>query len=96
MNDDQLHRVLRDHPAHVHLPKAFNREVWGRIEAADSISVCACAKLLCRRMLSMLARPCFGAAALAACVLAGGWLGLSTVKPSPEAEALHYVQSIRP
>lgn len=36
MNDDQLHRLLRRHPAQIRLSEPFYRSVLARVEAAKS------------------------------------------------------------
>jgi hypothetical protein len=57
MNDEELHRLLRQHPASLPLPSAFEREVWSRIEADEVRSVPSILAELLSRLLTSLSRP---------------------------------------
>jgi hypothetical protein len=60
MNDEELHRLLRQHPASLPLPSAFEREVWSRIEADEVRSVPSILAELVRRLLIISRPPCGG------------------------------------
>lgn len=96
MNDDELHRVLRQAPARVQLPNSFGREVWSRIEAEESLSFCTCIKRMCQSFFTVLARPGFALAAIASSMLLGLCLGLSTADESSNEGEWSYVRSIHP
>ena len=61
MNDEELHRLLRQHPARLPLPSAFEREVWSRIEADEVRSVPSILAELLRRLLTSLPPSYFSA-----------------------------------
>jgi hypothetical protein len=65
MNDEELHRLLRQHPASLPLPSAFEREVWSRIEADEVRSVPSMLAELLRRLLTSLSRPAVAFATIA-------------------------------
>lgn len=96
MNDDELHCVLRQAPARVQLPNSFNREVWSRIEAEESLSFHTCITRMCQSFFTLLARPGAALAVIAASMLLGLCLGISTSsEPFSEGE-WSYVRSIHP
>jgi hypothetical protein len=57
MNDDELHRLLRQHPARVPLAASFDREVWSRIEAESTRTLGSLVAELFERTLAHFARP---------------------------------------
>ena len=95
MNDDELHRILCRATARNSLPDTFNREVWHRIEAEESISLGACIRQLCQRFFTLLTRPCPGGAAILASMALGAWLGVQAAEP-PLDGASAYIRSIDP
>jgi len=97
MNDEQLHRFLRDHPAQVQLPGSFSREVWARIEAEESLTVASCIRRVANAVFPWLARPVPATLAIALSLVLGAWLGArSSGGAVREAGALDYVESIHP
>lgn len=97
MNDDELHQLLRQHPAQISVPRDFQREVWARIEGEQTRSVPALLGELVHRLLASLARP---APALATLLLfASAGLGLGWVQHEHETKddtALAYQQMVNP
>ncbi|MCB1279408.1 hypothetical protein [Prosthecobacter sp.] len=97
MNDDQLHRLLRDSPARITLPGSFTREVWARIEAEENPSVLAALSQAWTALLGALSRPAPAFATIAVCMLLGGGFGWMTHQGSPDARGeLAYAESINP
>jgi hypothetical protein len=97
MNDDQLHLLLRESPAPVSLPASFNREVWARIEAAETTSFRTALSQAWHAWLSALARPAPAFATIAACMLLGGSFGWIQHRETFHRQGeLAYVQSINP
>jgi hypothetical protein len=96
MNDDQLHRVLRQVPAQVKLPASFGREVWARIEAEASLSFRHCISRLTQSLFAMLARPLPAGLTIAAFIALGAWLGGWGRAEHAAAAEMAYVESIHP
>lgn len=97
MNDDELHQLLRQHPARISVPRDFQRDVWAHIESDQAHSVPALLGELVQRLLASLARP---APALATLLLfASAGLGLGWVQHERETKndaALAYQQAVNP
>jgi hypothetical protein len=97
MNDDQLHRLLRDSPAQLPLPGSFTREVWTRIEAEETTSVLAALPQACNALLGSLSRPVPAFATIAACMLLGGGFGWMMHREASDTRGeLAYAESINP
>jgi hypothetical protein len=97
MNDDELHQLLRQHPAKMSVPRDFQRDVWGRIESDQKRTVSALLGELLQRMLATLARPQFALATLVLFASAG--LGLGLIQHEREVKsgsALVYQQAVNP
>ncbi len=95
MNDFELDRLLESARTTVTPHDGFQRDVWMRIEAAETQSWKPRVRILAERFLSWLALP---PVALATCsvMLAGGvWMGLESGNPAPQGE-MAYIQSISP
>ncbi len=97
MNDEELHRLLRQHPARLPLPSALEREVWSRIEADEVRSVPSILAELLRRLLTSLSRP---AVAFATILLFGAVGAVSGVTLTKSTESRHgelaYLKTINP
>lgn len=97
MNDDQLHRLLRDSPAQISLPSSFTREVWSRIEAEEANSLGAEFSRAWAALLGLLARPAPAFALVAVCMVLGGGFGWMTHRSEFQTRGeLAYVESINP
>jgi hypothetical protein len=95
MNDSELDRLLESAHTTVTPRDGFQREVWLRIEAAESNAWKPRLSLLAECFFNWLALP---PVALATCsvMLAGGvWTGLESANPAPQGE-MAYIQSISP
>jgi hypothetical protein len=97
MNDEELHRLLRQHPASLPLPSAFEREVWSRIEADEVRSVPSILAELLKRLLTSLSRP---AVAFATILLFGAVGAVSGVTMIKRTESRHgelaYLETVNP
>ncbi|MDZ4405548.1 MAG: hypothetical protein U1A53_23000 [Prosthecobacter sp.] len=96
MNDDELHRVLRQTPAQIKLPDSFGREVWSRIEVEASLTFRACISRLAQSLFATLARPLPAALTIAASIALGALLGGWGQVENAEAAEMAYVESIHP
>jgi hypothetical protein len=96
MNDDQLHRVLRQTPAQIKLPTLFGRSVWARIEAEASFTFSACLHRLSESLFATLARPLPASLTIAASIALGAWLGGWGQAEKEEAAQRGYIASIHP
>ncbi len=97
MNDDQLHQLLRQHPAKVSVPRAFEREVWSRIEAEQAHSLPTLFSELITRLLATLARPAPAFATVLLFASAGLGLGWAQHRSEiVERSALAYQQAVNP
>lgn len=96
MNDDELHRLLRQTPAQLNLPPSFEREVWARIEAEASFTFSNCISRLAQTLFAALARPLPASLTIAALIALGAWLGGLGQAEQPEGDEMVYVESIHP
>jgi hypothetical protein len=97
MNDDQLHRLLRDSPSQISLPASFARGVWSRIEAEEANSPGAALSRAWTALLGAVARPAPAFALVAVCMFVGGILGWMTHDAEFRARGeVAYVESINP
>lgn len=97
MNDDELHQLLRQHPARISVPRDFQRDVWARIEGEQTRSLPALLSELIHRLLASLARPAPAFATLLLFASAG--LGLGWMQHDRETRndtALAYQQAVNP
>lgn len=96
MNDDELHRVLRQTPAQVKLPASFGREVWARIEAEAFLTFRNCISRLAQSLFATLARPLPASLTIAVFIALGAWLGGWGQEEKAAAAEMAYVESIHP
>lgn len=97
MNDEELHRLLRQHPAKLTLPTAFEREVWSRIEADEEHSMTSLLAELVRRLLTSLARPAVAFATIALFGATGAGTGVVMLKSAEhESGELAYLETVNP
>jgi hypothetical protein len=57
MTDDELHQRLRTSRVPIDFPADFQREIWGRIEAAESGTTSSLAEALWARLLAICPNP---------------------------------------
>jgi len=97
MNDDQLHQLLRQHPARISVPRDFLRDVWARIEGEQTRSVPALLGELVYRLLASLARPAPAVATLLLFASVGLGLGWMQHDHATKIDAaLVYQQAVNP
>ncbi len=92
-NDARLSGLLREARPAAEAPPGFQAAVWRRIERRES----AASVSLLERLLSVVLRPQWAAASLAAVMLAGVLLGVRQTPPPEHASAqARYVASVNP
>lgn len=97
MNDEELHRLLRQHPAKLTLPTAFEREVWSRIEADEERSMTSLLAELVRRLLTSLTRPAIASATIALFGAVGAGTGVVMLRQPDNAQGeLAYLETVNP
>lgn len=97
MTDEELHRLLRQHPAKLTLPTAFEREVWSRIEADEERSMTSLLADLLRRLLTSLARPAVAFATIALFGATGAGTSVLMLKSAEhESGELAYLETVNP
>lgn len=95
MNDSELDRILGSAQTIVTPHAGFQREVWRRIEAAETMRSKPLLTLLAERVFNWLALPPVALATCAVMLAAGVWTGLESANPSPQGEAA-YIESVSP
>ena len=95
MNDSDLDQLLKDCAAPVHAPPGFTRDVWLRVETAETASRKPRAARLLERLFAVIALPPVAVATCTAMVVAGAWFGLTPEKSNPSTEVA-YIQSVSP
>ncbi len=93
MNDSELDNLLRATCDEVPLPPSFNREVWQRIENAESEVPAEI--IIFPPVMNRITRPWGAVAGIAAMVTLGLWLGAATVPETKDAKQA-YAESISP
>lgn len=97
MNDDSLHRLLRQYPARAQLDSSFDREVWSRIEAESTRTFGHQLNEMVDRFFSLVTRPLAAAITFAVFALGGLVLGWQWhQKDMNERAAIAYQQAINP
>lgn len=95
MNDSRLDQLLKDCRPPVQVPAGFTRDVWLRIETAETAGWRPRAARLLERLLGVFALPPVAVATCAAMVVVGAWIGLLPEKSDPATE-MAYIQSVSP
>lgn len=100
MNDNEIHRILREVPSEMDVPPSFAREVWARIEAEEALTPAACISRLMDSFLTWLAKPVPALVTVSASVALGAMLALAGSANSHAdgvtEQELAYVRSIVP
>jgi hypothetical protein len=97
MNENELHQLLRKHPAKTQLPSAFEREVWSRIATDEERSAASLLAELVRRMLIHLGRPAVAFATIAIFGAAGAGTGMVMLKEADTAgDVPAYQETVNP
>ena len=97
MNDEELHRLLRQHPASLPLPSAFEREVWSWIEADGVRSFSSILSELLSRVLTSLSRPAMAFATFVIFGAVGAITGVARLESSDSKHGeLAYLKTINP
>lgn len=95
MNDSELDQLLKDCRPPVQVPAGFTRDVWLRIETAESAAWKPRASRVLERLLGVFALPPVAVATCAAMVVVGAWIGLHPAQSDPATE-MAYIQSVSP
>lgn len=95
MNDSELDRLLDSTRISVMPHAGFQREVWLRIEAAETKTWKPRLDLIAERFFNWLALPPVAVATCSVMLAAGVWAGLESGNPAPQGE-MAYIQSISP
>lgn len=95
MKDHELDQLLKAADSPPGVPTGFNRDVWLRIESAESTGwMTACARML-ERGFGWIARPAAAVVTCSVMLLAGIWLG--SVAPNRDVpDKLSYIESVSP
>lgn len=95
MKDSELDELLKTAGAPVQPPAGFQRDVWFRIEAAETNGWKPGVNWMLERFFGFFALPPVAVATCAAMVMAGAWFGLEPQTASQSGE-IAYVQSVSP
>ena len=97
MTDDELHHRMREARPSLTFPPDFQREIWGRIEAAEIGRSTSVVTLLGARLLGWVARPT-AAVALAALMGGAGCLAAMMVgrRSAHQLAEMRYLKSVSP
>lgn len=97
MNDEELHRLLRQHPVNLQLPSCFEREVWFRVESGQTRSLPCLLRELSLRFLASLSRPVPALVTLISFSIVGLGLGWEEHHSDMAERAAHaYQRSVNP
>jgi hypothetical protein len=98
MNEDEMHKLIRQCSPPPQFPASFQRDVWQRIAVEEQKSLCGWLSRLISEALVGIARPANAVATVVAMFLIGATLGgLSWPRPITEAELkAAYAVSINP
>lgn len=95
MNDFELDQLLRAVGTPTMPPASFQRDVWFRIEAEESVGSNHDWNRIVGGFFALFALPRVAVTSCAAMVLVGGWLGAESPR-SHQSDEVPYVQSISP
>ena len=95
MKDNELDQLLRASVTTAFVPATFQREVWARIEAEESMTFGFHLKRLMNGFWDLFAIPKIAVATCSAMILAGTMLGIKSARTELPGE-LSYIQSISP
>lgn len=95
MKDSELDQLLKAAGTPDQTTAGFQRDVWSRIEAAETNGWRRGLDRIVGRFLEFFALPPVAVATCAAMVITGAWFGLESGKSNPAGE-VRYVQSISP
>ena len=95
MNDSELDQLLKGCGSPLPVPAGFVRDVWLRVEAAESAAWEPRAFHLLERWLGVFGLPPVAVATCTAMVVAGAWFGLNPAASNPPTEVA-YIQSVSP
>lgn len=95
MNDSQLDQLLKDACPPVAPPQDFQRDVWLRIAATETIGWKPRVALILERFLGVFTLPPVAVATCTAMVALGAWCGLQSDHPTPSGDVT-YIQSVSP
>lgn len=95
MKDNELDQLLRASATPAGVPATFQREVWARIEAEESMTFGFHLRRLMNGFGDLFAVPKIAIATCSAMILAGTMLGIKSARAELPGE-LSYIQSISP
>lgn len=95
MKDNELDQLLRASVTPAGVPATFQRDVWARIEAEESMTFGFHLKRLMNGFWDLFAVPKIAVATCSAMILAGTMLGIESVLTELPGEH-YYIQSISP
>jgi hypothetical protein len=95
MKDNELDQLLKAAVAPSRVPASFQREVWIRIAAEESMTYGFNLKRMLNGFLDLFAVPKIAVATCSAMILVGSLLGIVSVRTDLPSE-LSYVESISP
>lgn len=97
MNDEELHILLREHPAKIALPSNYHREVWSRIDFDQQRRSKSEWAYLTRRLLFSLTHPAAACAVIASFGAVGAGAGvLMHKKTHDNMGELAYLETVNP
>lgn len=97
MNDEELHRLLLQHPTKISLPITYTREVWSRIELHEQRSMKSLLADLLSRIFTSLARPVVAFATITLFGVLGAGAGLAMIEQPNSTPGEHaYLETVNP
>jgi hypothetical protein len=97
MNEDELHQLLRQHPARLPLPSAFEREVWTRIAADEGRSMLSPLDKFFQRLLTSFGRPAVAFVTIAIFGIGGAVIAVAMFRvDNSKRGELAYLETVNP